>query len=141
MCGAENSGKWTCAPCSRDVEAFRRLIRNLQGWRSAFEAQAVEDSIVDHLGRTWVLWDIQRFYDHRAGLPGQMARAIELFLYHNRPERVAAVMMGISPSNPIGVYATVGITRLLGLARASQLSGCDFEFETDMPARVLAEVP
>lgn len=103
------------------------------------------ETLVDPLGRTWVLWDIERFYGYRSRLPAQMASAIEHFLYRNLLERSAAVVMGISPSNPVGVYATVGLTRLLGLARARQLPGCCFEFEADLarqplPASLLVAV-
>lgn len=113
---------------------FRGLIRNLQSWRSAFEAQEAPESIQEPSppGREWVLWDVERFFDYRILLPERMRDALDLFLYRGQFERQVAERMGISGTNPVGVYATVGLTKLLGMARAGLLPGCSFEFEVDL---------
>lgn len=48
-------------------------------------------------------------------LPLRQQQAIELFLVLNLPEDEAALRMGLSRTNPVGMYATSGLTRLLKL--------------------------
>jgi hypothetical protein len=135
VCEGDNGGRGTCDPCAETVQTFRGLIRGLQEWRSGFEVGEVSDVITDPLGREWSLWDVERFYRLRLRedlVPAQMARAIELFLYRNMLEKAAAVEMGVSPSNPIGTYATVGLVKMLRAVREREVGGLDFAFEVDM---------
>jgi len=118
ICDGANGGKWTCPPCTAEVNRYRELIRNLQSWRSLFEALEVPDILrSETTGREVSLWDIEYFYEQRSRLPEQMRVAIELCLYENVLERDAAKRMGTSETNPVAVYATVGLTKLLRLAR------------------------
>jgi hypothetical protein len=110
---------------------MRGLLRGLQAWRSSYESLEVAETLVDPAGREWVLWDVERFYDHRRRLPERMRVAIELMLYEGRFERDVARSMGISESNPVGVYVTVGLVRLLAMARTGRLRGCRIEFDVD----------
>ena len=48
-------------------------------------------------------------------LTGRQAQAIEYFLVQNITEREVAVMMGLSPTNPIAMYATSGIKNLVAM--------------------------
>lgn len=121
LCGGTNGGKWTCLPCTAEVNRYRELIRNLQSWRSLFEALEVPDVLTDPSGREVALWDIEYFYEQRTRLPEQMRTAIELCLFENVLEREAAKRMGTSESNPVSVYATVGVTKLLRMARDGEL--------------------
>lgn len=116
---------------------FRGLIRNLQAWRSAFESQDAPEVIQEPTppGREWVLWDVERFFGYRGLLPQRMRDALDLFLYRGQFERQVAERMGISGTNPVGVYATVGLTKLLAMARDGRLPGCSFEFEVDLVPR------
>lgn len=60
----------------------------------------------------------KRLLDHNKAnpcLPLRQQQAIELFLVLNLPEAEAAVRMGLAPTNPVGMYATSGLTRLLKL--------------------------
>lgn len=60
----------------------------------------------------------KRLLDHdklNPCLPRRQQQAIELFLIQNVLEEEAAVMMGVSPTNPVGMYATAGLERLLKL--------------------------
>lgn len=106
------------------VNTHRELIRNLQAWHSMFEALEVSDTLVSGCdGAEYSLWDIDYLYLQRSVLPEQMRRAIELCLYENVLEREAAVCMGVAPSTPVAIYATVGLTRLLAMAYNSSLPG------------------
>jgi hypothetical protein len=132
VCGGLNDGRWTCEPCTKTVATMRGLIRGLQQWRSSLESLEVTETLIDPVGRTWCLWDVERFYSYRSRLPERMRLAIELMLYQGRFERDVARQMGISESNPVGVYVTVGLVRLLAMARSGRLPGCRVEFEVDM---------
>jgi hypothetical protein len=131
ICGGFSNHKLTCPLCTKTVDTFRGLIRNLQKWRSALEALEVEETICGPDGREWVLWDIERLYAHRNRLPEQQRRCIELFLYENVYEAETARILGVSASCPVAIYATVGLATLLGWARAGDLPGVNFEFDVD----------
>jgi hypothetical protein len=135
VCGGVNNGRGTCVPCTRTVSTFRELIRNLQNWRSAHESDANLDVLSSADGREWMLWDVEQFYDARRLLPEQQRTCIELFLYENHFERTTAEKMGVgrdSKHTSVAIYATVGLIKLLSLARAGQIPGCHFEFDVDM---------
>jgi len=135
ICGGHNGGRGTCAPCSKTVNTFRNLIRNLQRWRSLYEADASADVLCGPDGREWLLWDIERFYEYRRVLPEQQRRCIELFLYENHFERETAEKMGVgkgSQHTSVAIYATVGLIKLLSLARDGELPGCSFDFDVDI---------
>lgn len=141
LCGAPNGGKWTCAPCARVVDVFRNLVRSISPWRSAYEAGEVPDVITDADGQQWSLWDVVRFYESREDLvldergervprlPRQMSTAIEVFLHDNEKESAAAVLMGNKPTSPVGMYATIGLTRLLRMTQAGEVPGLHFDLE------------
>lgn len=121
VCDGYNDERWTCERCTPVVNVHRELLRNLQHWHSLFEAQEVDDVLVASNGRSYCIWDIDRLYAQRVRLPDQMRRAIELCLYENVLEKEAAVLMGVAPTNPVSVYATVGLCRLLSMAYTGEL--------------------
>lgn len=123
VCLGINNGRWTCPDCTALVNTHRELIRNLQAWKSLLEGLEVEDTIVSSDGRSHTIWDVEYFYAQRKRLPQQMQRAIELFLFENHKESEAAVRMGLTDTSPIGIYATVGLTKLLAMARAGEFPG------------------
>lgn len=127
VCAGPNEGKWTCPDCTPQVNLLRELFRNLQAWHSALEAHEVGEVIESSDGKEWSIWDADYLYGQRHRLPPQMRAAIELFLYENLLERDAAVRMGVSASNPVAMYATVGCTKLVGMARNGELSGFTWE--------------
>lgn len=102
----------------------RELIRNLQQWRSLYEALEVPDVLVSaEDGLEYSLWDVQRFYAYRIIVPDRMRQSIEWYLYENMKEADAAAAMGISPTNPVGTYATIGLTTILAKAAEGALPG------------------
>lgn len=116
------------------------MIRNLQQWRSGVEAGEISEAVATSDGREWVLWDVEVLYEHRRILPAKMRMSIELFLFAGRLEREAAVLMGVRDTNPVATYATVGITRLIAMARAGSFPDCRhrFAFEVDTPQMAVA---
>lgn len=123
VCDSPDNGKWTCPSCTRIVEVHRELIRNLQHWESLLEAQEVPAVLVASDSRSYSIWDVQRFYGFRVQLPGRMRQSIQYYLYENMLECDAAVRMGIRPTNPVGTYATIGLTNLIGKAVSGELPG------------------
>lgn len=122
VCQGANGGKWTCAPCTAIVNVHRELLRNLQHWHSLYEAMEVPDTLVAADKQSYCLWDIDRLYSERHRLPERQRSALELCLFENLAEKTAAVRMGIAESNPVAVYATVGLCRLLGWAMSGELT-------------------
>jgi DNA-directed RNA polymerase specialized sigma24 family protein len=109
----EYSGKLT-------VGVLRELLRNLQQWRSLYESEGV-DTLTGPDGRGYSLHDLEYLYSNLSRLPKRQAQAITLYLVQGMREVDAAVAMGLSPSNPIGIYASVGLKRLLGMIEEGQL--------------------
>jgi len=100
-----------------DVESLRGMIRHLQSFLSLFQDHGI-DTVTDHLGRQWSLWDIKYLYEQSQSgiLPPRQAQAIHMFLYAGETEQYVAEAMGIASNNPIGQYATRGLETLVALA-------------------------
>src|SRR6185437_14309735 len=63
-------------------------------------------------GTEYSLFDIQRLYGCRRYLSTRQEQAVRLFLYEDKREREVALAMGVSPANPVAIYATQGLKRL-----------------------------
>lgn len=94
------------------VNALRELFRNLQAFRAFFESEH-QDTITDSHGREWCLWDIEYLFEKRLWLSSRQCQAIEMCLYRNMTEENAAVAMGVSPTNPVAMYATDGLRKII----------------------------
>ena len=108
------------------VNSVRLLFRWLLAFRSLYEAEG-QCEITAPNGSVWSLFDVEYLYREamrrptgskaydraHPTLPIRQQQAIELFLVLNKPEDETAVIMGLSSTNPIGKYATSGISKLL----------------------------
>jgi hypothetical protein len=108
------------------VNSIRLLFRSLRAFESVYESDGVIEILAPN-GCTWNLFDIQYLYRQamrrptglrafdrlHPTLPLRQQQAIELFLVLNMPEDEAAETMGLSRTNPVGMYATSGLTKLL----------------------------
>jgi hypothetical protein len=102
------------------VSTLRELFRNLQAFRSFVEAGGSED-LIWH-GHVFNYWDLERVYAYsQAILPKRQYQAIFLCLYQNVLEKDAAGMMGVSPTNPVAMYATKGLEKLLTDLRSGRI--------------------
>lgn len=91
------------------------MFRNLSELRIAYETAGVEE-MISPLGNWWSLWDIEYLYKKSQELlTPRQRQAISLCLVHNMRERQAAEIMGVSSTNPVMMYATLGIRRLLDM--------------------------
>jgi DNA-directed RNA polymerase specialized sigma24 family protein len=98
----------------------RELFRSLALWRVALEDHGL-DTIRGPGGEEWSIWDVEYLLSCTAKLPTQQRRAIDLCLVQGYREKDAAVMMGVSATNPVAMYATKGIERLIKWAKAGKL--------------------
>lgn len=107
---------------SVDVRTLRALLRNLQAFQAAREEHNVTE-VTSPDGVTYSIFDVEYLYGCRELLSTRQRQAIELFLYHNIRERDVAEMMGVSPTNPIAIYATQGLTKICELIAEGRLPG------------------
>lgn len=103
-----------------DVRNLRELIRHLQAWEALYETDNI-DTITGPDGQTYHLVDIQYLYGCRILLSPRQRQAIELCLYQNVKERDATVVMGVSPTNPVMMYSTNGLTALVRMIENGEL--------------------
>ena len=115
-----------------DHRVLRELFRNLQSWQALFETEGT-DSLMGHDGSVYCLADIRHLYESRSFLSPRQAQAIEMFLYRDMRERDVAVLMGVSPVNPVAIYATQGLRRLCRMYETGIPPGQE---EPDEPAAV-----
>jgi hypothetical protein len=97
------------------IQTLRNIFRNLHAFRAVYETDGVSE-ITDPDGIAWSLWDLEDLYHIAVKtplLPLRQRQAIELFLVLNMPEDRVAEVMQIKISNPVGMYATSGLTHLL----------------------------
>ncbi len=104
------------------VNTLREVFRNLVAWESLYESEGVD--VITCAGESWCLWDVKLLYEaSQTVLPARQREAIQLFLIENMREKDAAVEMGVSPTNPIAMYATTGLRRLIELAESGKITG------------------
>lgn len=94
------------------VRVLRELFRYLIEWRSLYEAEGI-DTLTAPDGAVYNLWDVEALYARVPELPLRQRQAITYYLVNNVMERDVAVMMGVSITNPIAMYATSGLERLV----------------------------
>lgn len=95
------------------VEILRAMLRNLLAFRALYETEG-KDILTGPDGTEWSLWDLEHLYEAAIrDLPRRQSQAIQLFLVYNMREADVAEAMGLSRTNPIGMYATSGIERVL----------------------------
>jgi hypothetical protein len=102
------------------VNTLRELFRHLQSWEALFETEGI-DEITGTDATTYHLRDVQYLYECRRDLSPRQAQAIQYFLYENMLEKDVAVAMGVSPTNPVAMYATDGLKALCEKASAGLL--------------------
>ena len=100
----------------------REMFRHLQAFRDAYSDHGVDLITWDGVG--WSLWDIEALYESsQTLLSPRQAQAIDLFLVQGMFESQAALVMGVSSTNPIGMYATDGINKLIRLVNDHRVAG------------------
>lgn len=111
----------TAVPKDPRISELRELFRYLQEFRATYEDTGV-DELRTPLGDTWSLWDLEYLYAQTHRLSIRQQQAISLCLIHNIREKDAARMMGVSVTNPVMMYATLGLRKLLDMVEAGELN-------------------
>jgi hypothetical protein len=105
-----------------DVKSLRKLFRHL----GEFHDLVVETGTdtLTYEGEEWSYYDLEYlFTETQSGrLPVRQAQAIKWFLVAQLREEDVAVKMGLKPTNPIGMYATSGLEKLVLWIETGQLS-------------------
>lgn len=105
----------TAVPANPRVSELRDLFRYLSDFRATFEATGLE-VITTPYGNTWSLWDLEYLYRIACErLTKRQQQAITLCLIHGVREVDAAEMMGVSITNPVMMYASLGLQRLIDM--------------------------
>lgn len=99
---------------------LRELFRNLRAFRAYYETEQI-DEITAPDGTVWSLWDVEYLYTEIYRLSPRQQQAIELCLIANVSERNAALLMGVSVTNPVASYATNGLRKLCALIEQGEL--------------------
>jgi hypothetical protein len=111
----------TAVPRDDRISELRDLFRHLSDFRATYEATGLE-VITTPYGNDWSLWDLEYLYkvaDQRLTL--RQRQAITLCLVHGVKEADAAEMMGVSRTNPVMMYATLGLRNLLEMIDFGEL--------------------
>lgn len=105
------------------VDLFRRLFRNLVLFREVYEQDQV-DVVVCPGGIEISLWDLENIYRQLPDLLSvRQWQSIDLFLVTGYLENEVAVLMGLSPTSPVGQYATNGLEKLIRLLNDGAVAG------------------
>jgi hypothetical protein len=111
----------TAVPADPAISELRELFRNLREFRAVYEETGV-DEIVTPYGHKWTLWDLEYLLAMSDRyLTVRQRQVITLGLVHNKLERDVAILLGVSETNPVMMYATLGLHRLLGLVKSGAL--------------------
>lgn len=110
----------TAIPKDARVTELREMFRFLPTFRVLHETSGV-DEIVNDFGNAWSLWDLEYLYSQTKRLNLAQRRAITLCLVNGMLERDAAIAMGVGENNPVGMYASLGLRRLLDMQETGQL--------------------
>lgn len=102
------------------VTVLRELFRHIQQWRVLAQEFGV-DTLLGPDGESYNLWDIEYLLEKINDLPPQQRRAIKLCLVEGWREVDAAVEMGVSPTNPVAMYASAGLRRLVSWIDSEEL--------------------
>lgn len=104
-----------------EIATLRALFRNLQAFRSTYELYGV-DTVRQADGTEWSLWDLEYLLNEGVSrLTKRQQEAIWLCYIYNLKERDAAVTMGVSDTNPVGMYANKGLAKLVLLIESGEL--------------------
>lgn len=110
----------TAVPANPRVSELRSLFRHYLQFRATFEETGLE-IITAPDGKEWSIWDLDYLRSQFSRLTLRQQQAINLCLIHNMREKDAAVAMGVGATNPVSMYATLGLQRLLDMVDAGEL--------------------
>lgn len=103
------------------VDLLRSLLRNLESFRALRESEGI-DTIPTPDGDEVNLWDLEAMLEFTLPrLPDRQRQAIELVLIQNCLEKQAAIVMGVSETNPVAMYASEGLKKIIVFVEEGQV--------------------
>lgn len=112
------------------VGVLRELFRHLLQWRSLYTSDGV-DTIHGPEGFSISIWDLEYLYEvSQVILPIRQRQAIRLCLILNYSEQDAADVMKIDQTNPVAMYATSGLEKIVHMLRFDILPSREYVFST-----------
>lgn len=102
------------------IGTLRELFRNLQAFRAFYETEGI-DTITGPDGNDYNLFDIEHLYEQIKVLSPRQRQAIELCLVSNVKEKHATQIMGVSPTNPVMMYATNGLKKICEMIESGEI--------------------
>jgi hypothetical protein len=112
----------TAVPANPRVSELRDLFRYLSDFRATYESTGLDVITTPH-GNTWSLWDLEYLYRIACErLTLRQQQAITLCLIHGVKESDAAELMGVSRTNPVMMYASLGLQRLIDMMDFGELT-------------------
>jgi hypothetical protein len=104
-----------------DLTILRSMFRNYQGFKSLYESDGIDTLRLDG-GAEFSLWDLTYLIEEGLPLlPSRQSEAIYWCLICNKRETDAASLMGVSPTNPVSMYANSGLRKLMLLIEQGAL--------------------
>lgn len=110
------------------VKVLRDLMRQYQAWHSMYESGEVADVLV-YGSFSISLWDLDYLVDNLHRLPRRQNEAIRFCFLENLKESDAAVRMGVSPTNPVSMYANEGLKKILAMIEDGSLPRFRYEHQ------------
>ena len=95
-----------------------------------YEARDVEDVLV-YREFSVSLWDLDYLVVNLKRLPPRQYEAIQYCFLEGMRESDAAVRMGVSPTNPVSMYANEGVKKILVMIEAGDLPRFRYEAERE----------
>jgi hypothetical protein len=105
---------------SLSVPVLREVFRHFLAFQALYEAHGVDEIVGPH-GISFTLWDVEYLVEQVGLLPPRQAQAIQLCLIANVKEVDAAILMGVSPTNPVCAYASAGLSKMIGWIEEGRL--------------------
>ena len=122
------------------VDILREIFRNLIPWRGVFASDGVDTLTCD--GLTVSLWDMEYLYlVSQQILPIRQRQAIRLCLVQNMSEQDATVIMHIDDTNPVAMYATSGLEKIIHHLRCGILPPREHVFSHERKASLPVYAP
>lgn len=103
------------------VSILREFFRNYHAFRAYYESTGIDEVIDPATGDIWTFWDVQYLLEQVQFLPARQRDTIVLCLVENRREVDVAIAFGLKPSNPVLMYATTGLEKIVEWAMNGKL--------------------
>jgi hypothetical protein len=118
---------------SLTVGVLREAFRSIEAFRATYETEGIDSVCSD--GVEICLWDLEYLLTQLWRLPTRQRQAIDLCLVQNMKESDAALQMGVSITNPVAMYATSGLIKMVDWVNSGTLPRYSERASSSFPER------